>query len=636
MIKTKEKRGIFGKVMASACSVALVASLTPAAAMTAFADPAEGLQDSLKKITVTVNQKDSKGGTAQLWSVVLNPDAISNMNTTGSERAIYWTGKQWGVAQSNDGILLNTLFNATKNNDGTKALDVLNGTPNAEVTFTSGFYKSDDNGKPVIPSKGITNIGSYTAKWADLTAAANWYPDTTGKELKTANAEIGTANSYLPAIALNDVTSFSPLAANGTDTAASPAVAQDPVKNSGYTLMLGTSSDNAMDETDARSAAAQKNFIQGVNQITITLPHQAYDNTSRIAGTEWADTMYDSVKKTFPRNNYKNIVIATSVGYHDALAASGFAGLLGAPILITDQAALTPQTKKLITSLTSGVAPTDGSTPTAANKLTVYVIGGVNAISDNVMNEIRSMPIFSDTKTYNSDVIRLGGTEAWDTSLEVFKAGQAASAPWLNTAGPIICTSKSYMDALSIAPYAYSSKRPIILTNESNILANNATKELTDYFTPNTSGAVICGGSNAVSYQVQVQLADLGQDESVMKRYAGYEWDETSNKIASALYDGTLANSDGTTPFKNAATTVGIATADDYYDALSAAAYCGTNGMPLVLVSAKQDNAYTIENFIADNSTTAVPAGGLTTGVIFGGTGIIPESFQILAEDALN
>ena len=71
-------------------------------------------------------------------------------------------------------------------------------------------------------------------------------------------------------------------------------------------------------------------------------------------------------------------IVVTNKSYHDALAASGLAGLLNCPILMTDKASLTGATSNLIKN--KGVK-------------NVIIAGGISAVSDNVSAQIKE-PVF--------------------------------------------------------------------------------------------------------------------------------------------------------------------------------------------------------------------------------------------------
>lgn len=296
----------------------------------------------------------------------------------------------------------------------------------------------------------------------------------------------------------------------------------------------------------------------------------------RLAGPVALDTMVAITTKGFPSNSSPTVIIATMDGYWDALTASAFAGLSQAPVLLTDGSSLSSQTALEIKRLAAKEA---------------FVMGGKAAVSAAVERQIEDLGV---------TVKRFAGATATSTANEIFKA----SKQWGDIA--IVATSKSFHDALSIAPFAYARRAPIFLTEFDGRLSSESLAAL-------RSGGFrqicIVGGAAAVSTEVETkQLSGISA-----KRLGGATAYETSSEIAEwCVRQGMSLDA------------VGIATGGDYYDALAGAALCGKNDAALVLVS--DENHATIDGFILSH------ASALKHAYVFGGTAAVsPTTFDAVA-----
>lgn len=285
---------------------------------------------------------------------------------------------------------------------------------------------------------------------------------------------------------------------------------------------------------------------------------------SRLAGPIALDTMQAITTKGFADGSCPTVVVATMSGYWDALTASALAGLSEAPVLLTDGDSLSPQTAAEIRRL---------------NAKEVLVTGGTSAISVGVARQIEALG--------NIEVKRYAGSVATQTAIEIFKA----SKDWGDTA--IVATSKSFHDALSIAPFAYANHAPIFLAEaDSGMLSGESLAALKS---GGFKQVCIVGGTAAVSGSVEGQLGTIPS-----KRLWGATAYETSEAIASWCVSQGM-KSDG----------MGIATGGDYYDALAGAALCGKGDAVIVLVS--DDNRVCVNGFIGSH------APGINAAYVFGG-----------------
>lgn len=292
---------------------------------------------------------------------------------------------------------------------------------------------------------------------------------------------------------------------------------------------------------------------------------------SRLAGPIALDTMSAITTKGFADGSCQTVILATLGGYWDALTASALAGLTQAPVLLTDHDSLSSQTASEITRL---------------GAKEVLMVGGAAAISNDVVRQIEALGAVK--------VKRYAGSVATQTAVEIFKA----SKDWGNIA--IVATSKSYHDALSIAPYAYTKNAPIFLVEaDSGVLSSESLSAL---LSGGFKQVCIVGGEAAVSGSVESQLKSLS-----VERLWGATAYETSEKIAAwCVTQGMVA--DG----------MGIATGEDYYDALAGAALCGKNNAVIALVS--DTNHACIDGFIGAHATE------IDAAYVFGGSAALSSA----------
>lgn len=150
---------------------------------------------------------------------------------------------------------------------------------------------------------------------------------------------------------------------------------------------------------------------------------------------------YEIAGKIADKNAYKTaILINTSNSIADGLSASGLAGALNAPILLTEKNTIPTETSARLKNVSK-----------------VYIIGGTYSISTSVENSLKSKKI---------KVVRIKGNDRIKTSYNVAK--EINSIKKVNT---VMLTNayKGEADAISIASVARRDKAPIILTNGQSI-----------------------------------------------------------------------------------------------------------------------------------------------------------------------
>lgn len=297
----------------------------------------------------------------------------------------------------------------------------------------------------------------------------------------------------------------------------------------------------------------------------------------------WGQDAYDTMRAivdegdVFSPERVRSVIIATGEGYHDALSASGIAGLEDAPVLITPTASLGGQAREEIQRL---------------QPETAYVVGGPMSVSEGVLDEVRSLGV---------GVVRLSGEAAPDTAVEVYNSRRG---DWGQTA--VVAASTGYWDALAAAPYAYAADAPMFLTGPDGLLGQ---KTVDAILGGGFTRVLVSGGPLSVSEGVVGQLPGV----EVVRR-SGQSALETSAEVATWARGEAL---DG-----NA---LAVASSSSYHDALTGAPLAGMLRAPLVLV----DPTGGLQAY------DAVGGAGFTRGYVFGGPMSVSDENYTRLSDTL-
>lgn len=308
-----------------------------------------------------------------------------------------------------------------------------------------------------------------------------------------------------------------------------------------------------------------------------TASNHAIQSLKRVWGITAYDTMRTINSIAFSDSS-QYAVLTTGESYWDALSASGLAGKLQAPVLLTQGASLSEQTRLELVRL--GVQK-------------VYICGGVNAISKSVEDELAALGIA---------VERVAGARASDTANEVAQHLEQTDEAFL-------ATSWGYEDALSVAPYNYATKKPLFLTDYTTGLLDENT--LAAMKAQGITRIHIVGGTSVVPQAVEDQLREQGIQ---IDRIAGETAYDTSIALADFLLTkGMHANN------------VGVATGWGFADALSGAALCGKNNSILLLADAS--NVRAVKDVIEPHKSD------ITNAYIFGGEKVVASTiYEAISE----
>lgn len=274
--------------------------------------------------------------------------------------------------------------------------------------------------------------------------------------------------------------------------------------------------------------------------IPPSTPTPTVSSVQRLFGQNRVDTALEIAKANYT-TKLSNVVLATAENYPDALAGSVLAYKLNAPILLvgssdTDQ-------EKVLDYMKSNMDSTG----------TVYILGGTAVVSSSIEGKVTAMGF--------ANIIRLGGTDRYDTSVKI--ADQMA----VKTGTPIVLAyGDNYPDALAISSSAAGMQSPILLVQKEGI--SDTVKQEINKIMP--SKVYIIGGTGVISTGVESEVAQITSlDKTNIVRIAGTNRYETS--LAVAQY------------FNLSGQSVCIATGNNFPDALAGSVYAANRNAPIIL-----------------------------------------------------
>ncbi|NTU89835.1 MAG: hypothetical protein HGA54_08055 [Actinobacteria bacterium] len=299
----------------------------------------------------------------------------------------------------------------------------------------------------------------------------------------------------------------------------------------------------------------------------------------RLAGDNRYLTMKAIVEEAFTTAD--TVIVATTSNYPDALAASGLAGVKGAPILLTDGSSLGAHAAYEISRLSAKNA---------------IIVGGTGAVSLDVEAEICAI-------LGEGNVKRASGENRMATALALYTEGIGS---WGKTA--IVATGYGFADALSISPYAYANKCPIFLTG-SEVGDTELNADVKAVITKsNFDTVIIVGGEGVVSAATESELVTQFGEDNVTRLYGDDRYQTSARIAAFAVDENVLAYNDAA-----------LATGVNFPDALAGSTLCGSKASVLLLVDDSVAGFYCVETSIRENRAA------ISNGYILGGEGVLSK-----------
>ena len=288
----------------------------------------------------------------------------------------------------------------------------------------------------------------------------------------------------------------------------------------------------------------------------------------RMAGADRYGTAVATSQAEFPSGGAGAVVLARGDEYADALVGAPLAAAKNAPLLLTTGTQLPDVTKAELQRV-------------LATGNTVYVLGGVSAVPASVATQLTGL---------GYTVVRYGGTTRYATAVAVADAlGDPSTV--------LLATGENFPDALAAGPAAAKAGGVVLLTAGSALAA-----ETSGYLNVHAATVYAVGGPAAAADPAAVAL--VGSD-----RYA------TAASVA--------------TTFFSSPTTVGVATGENFPDALSGGAFLAHLGAPLVLADTNAVPAKTASYLQSANGT-------LTAADLFGGSAVLSASVQTTIGSAIS
>ena len=185
-------------------------------------------------------------------------------------------------------------------------------------------------------------------------------------------------------------------------------------------------------------------------------------------------------------------------------------------------------------------------------------------------------------------VVRLGGSNRYETSVKVSQAG------WTTADNVVLARGDEFADALTAAPFAKQLNAPILLTSTKALDAS----VIAELKRLKTKKIYIIGGTGAISASVENTVKAMG---ITVERISGSDRYATSLAVANRMTNKSQ---------------VFLATGTNFADALSISSYAAATGSP-ILLTAKNQMTAGVAKFIKDNNSKVY---------VIGGTGVISEA----------
>ncbi len=519
------------------------------------------LYDEAFKVLDIINEERTKLG---LTKLVMDENLLKLANLRAAETSFYFSHTRPNEGRGLELIQSGYTFGENIAMGQRSASDVMNSWMNSE-----GHRANILNGRFRAVGIGAYEVNGYKY-WVQLFSDAITATASNRSAKKEEHAVESTASYATPLFETDSFTVSRSESVKLKTNVKTRETTLNEVNNNSYTwsssdTKVATVDDKGVVQTHSVGTA----IITASNKNKESVKIKATINVIpwlRLQGKGRYDTMKAIVEEGFEKKG-GTVIIATGAGFKDALAASGFAGLYDAPVILTDGKNLSTQAGELLTKLRPS---------------RIYVAGGTAVVTNNVLSQIQAKTGVAPK--------RLAGSNSSETSAKLALEGRGR---WKEQTA-IIATNKSFKDALSAAPIAYAKGYPILLADNGKTLSDQVINALNSL---GVKQVIIVGGVGAVSTGVEAQLRNNGI--AIETRLWGANGVATSKAIAEwGLKNGLSADN------------MGVATSQNYPDALAGAALCGYKNSVLILADDKAMDNTSFPKLYKSKIQTAYVFGG--------------------------
>ncbi len=294
------------------------------------------------------------------------------------------------------------------------------------------------------------------------------------------------------------------------------------------------------------SLAGAKSVAQTSSAVVVKAAPKPAPKPGRLAGVNRYETNYQVNLKDMKAG--KPLFVATGTQFPDALS-------IGPAVALTDGA--------LVLAPRGGFKPGDNSLNLIKQRKpsAVYIIGGPNAVSNAIANQVGSAA--------GRTPERIGGSNRYETSDQVFRkffSNRSVSAAF-------VATGANYPDALSAAAAGGTLGMPVLLVPGTSSKGQLQASSVSLLKSKGVKSLVVVGGSDVVTNQVANNAArQVGASVTRKSGYDRYGTNLAINEYVNSKQGGV-----------SSITGLWIATGRNFPDALSAGGPAGKAGQRLVL-----------------------------------------------------
>ncbi len=357
-------------------------------------------------------------------------------------------------------------------------------------------------------------------------------------------------------------------------------LAREPAATAGEIedVLTGTALDigaTGWDEYSGWGLIQVRAALDALDALAISRPQ-----VRRIGGADRYETAMRISRDTFASGDASVAVLASGETFPDALAASGLAGAYRAPLLLTRRA-----------SLPSGLV----AEFERLGVRTVVIVGGTGAVSRDAETSLRLAGL---------GVERIGGADRYETAARV--AERIRTLRGGATPLALVARGDTFPDALALAPAAYETSSPVLLTRPDALspAAASALRSLAP------DRVIVAGGPGAITPSTFEALAVSGATR--IDRWYGVDRYATAAEVASR----TLAEGFATS------VRFGVASGRSFPDALAGGVAVGARGGVLTITEPER-LSWQARDVIDAHGFNGVPV------VVFGGTGAISDVVEL-------